>query len=317
MMSNAPASPAGGSPTPESPQCARSRFSWDGSFESGATWKVINGDARIVLPGISDDSFACIVTSPPYFWLRDYDVVGQIGLESSIDEYVGAICGVMDQIHRVLHKRGLLFLNLGDTYYSGKGRPQGKDRKHNGRRLKLIRAVDVSGLGVPKKTAIGIPWRVALAMIARGWILRSPIIWQRERGLPEANVKDRPWRTYETVFMFSKSRSYDFSRKALMEDRVEDIWSIASRSEAGRLHPAVFPPELVRRCLSVGNPKHGPVLDPFAGSGTVLKAGGEMKMNCVGIELNRNYCLSVVAELAAERHTTITKPPPHPSKSSR
>lgn len=277
----------------------------------------MNGDARTLLPGLPDESFGCVVTSPPYFWLRDYDVDGQIGLENSVAEYVAAISGVMDQVRRVLHKRGLLFLNLGDTYYSGKGRPQGKDKKHGGRRLKLIRAVDVSGLGLPKKTAIGIPWRVALAMIASGWILRSPIIWQREKGLPEASVRDRPWRTYETVFMFSKSRSYDFSREELKGEGVEDIWSITSRSEAGRLHPAVFPPELVARCLRVGNPKGGSVLDPFAGSGTVLRVAGDMGMNTVGIELNKSYCLSAVAGLAVDENIAPIKEPTRSAKSSR
>ena len=310
-MSNAPALPSGGSSESNLPTRSRAKTSWEGSFGSGAKWTVLNGDARSLLPALPEDSFSCVVTSPPYFWLRDYDVEGQIGLESSVDEYVLAISGVMAQVRRVLHKRGLLFLNLGDTYYSGKGQPQGKDKKHGGRRLKLIRAVDASGLGLPKKTAIGIPWRVALAMIASGWILRSPIIWRREKGLPEASVKDRPWRTYETVFMFSKSRVYDFSRKALKDDGVEDIWSIASRSEAGREHPAVFPPELVTRCLRVGNPKEGPVLDPFSGSGTVLRVAGEMGMNSVGIELNRNYCLSAAAELAAATKTSTIRTSGH------
>ena len=271
--------------------------SWEGIDAGGAAWKVLNGDACTSLMKLKPESFHCVVTSPPYFWLRDYEVEGQIGLEKSVEEYVAAICKVMEQVRRVLYKRGLLFLNLGDTYYSGKGQPQGEDRKHLGRRFKLIRAVDASGLGYFKKTAIGIPGRVAIAMIESGWILRSPIIWQREKGLPEANVRDRPWRTYEMIFMFSKSRSYDFSRDELRKDGVEDIWSISSRPEAGRQHPAAFPAEWVQRCLRVGNPKSGVVLDPFAGSGTVLKVAGEMQMDSVGIELNRNYCLKMVSRL--------------------
>lgn len=98
----------------------------------------------------------------PYFWQRDYDVAGQIGLEPSIDGYVRSVCDTMDEIKRVLSRDGVLFLNPGDTYYSAKGKPQGHDPKHNGRRLKILRAVDTSGLGVPQKTLIGIPWRVAL-----------------------------------------------------------------------------------------------------------------------------------------------------------
>jgi DNA modification methylase len=286
----------------------REEFSWQGTFVAGAAWRVLNGDAQTRLLELAPSSSNCVVTSPPYFWQRDYEVEGQIGLETSVNEYVAAICEVMQQVRRVLHKRGLLFLNLGDTYYSGKGQPQGEDRKHGGRRFKLIRAVDASGLGFPKKTAIGIPWRVAIAMIGFGWILRCPIIWQRQKGLPEANVRDRPWRTYETVFMFSKSRSYDFSRKSLKDGGVEDIWSIASRPEAGRQHPAAFPSELVQRCLRIGNPKSGLVLDPFAGSGTVLKVAGDLQMDSIGIELNKNYCMTMVANFKAEGRTSIIKP---------
>ena len=243
------------------------------------------------------DYFACVVTSPPYFWQRDYEVAGQIGLEPSIDEYVHSICNVMDEVQRVLAPQGVLFLNLGDTYYSGKGRPQGHDRKHKGRRLKTVRAVDTGGLDAPKKTLLGMPWRVALEMIGRGWILRAPIIWRRKNAIPEANVKDRPWRTYEFVFLFAKSREYRFTREPLKTSGIEDVWTIESPPKARREHPAVFPSELVHRCLELGNPDGGPVLDPFAGSGTVLRVAGARGMAAAGIDLNRNYCKALVAEL--------------------
>jgi DNA modification methylase len=238
-----------------------------------------------------------VITSPPYFWQRDYKVPGQIGLEPTIEEYVKAVCDVMDAVQRVLHHRGLLFLNLGDTYYSGKGKPRGKDRKHNGRRLDTLRAVDASGLGKPKKTLLGMPWRVALAMIDRGWTLRTPIIWRRENAIPEPNAADRPWRTYEHVFMFSKSRSYDFCRIALKEANIEDVWTVESQSQPGREHPAVFPPDLVGRCLAIGNPGRGPVLDPFAGTATVLRAALRLGSEADGIDLNLNYCREAVAAI--------------------
>jgi DNA modification methylase len=243
------------------------------------------------------DRFSCVVTSPPYYWQRDYEVPGQIGQEPSIDGYVRAVCDTMDAVRRVLSRRGVLFLNLGDTYYSAKGKPQGRDPKHNGRRLKVLRAVDTSGLGVPQKTLIGIPWRAALEMIARGWILRAPIIWRREHAIPEPNALDRPWRTYEFMFMFTKSRKYDFAREPLKSSRVEDVWTIESRPKAGRTHPAVFPAELVSRCLQLGNPRRGPVLDPFAGSGTVLRVALELGMSAVGIDLNPRFCRAIVKGL--------------------
>jgi DNA modification methylase len=255
------------------------------------------GDAREVLPHLAADSFQCVVTSPPYFWQRDYGVAGQIGLETSIDTYVNNLCITMELVKDVLDPKGLLFLNLGDTYYSAKGKPQGRDKKHTGRRLKVLRAVDTNGLGVPKKTIIGIPWRVALAMISRGWILRCPIIWKREGSVPEPNARDRPWRTHEMIFMFSKSRRYYFSRKALRDYQEEDVWTIPTRSKTGRVHTAVFPPALVKRCLEIGCSKVGRVLDPFAGSGTVLKVATELGHDAVGIDLNPQYCEMMAADL--------------------
>ena len=263
---------------------------------TGATWRVINGDSVKVLETLPANHFSCVVTSPPYFWQRDYDVDGQIGLEPTIDSYVQSICDTMDEVKRVLSSTGVLFLNLGDTYYSAKGRPQGNDPKHNGRRLKILRAVDTSGLGVPQKTLIGTPWRIALAMIERGWILRAPIVWRREKAIPEPSAVDRPWRTYEFVFMFSKNRKYEFSRQILKDAGEEDIWTIESRPTNGN-HPAVFPAELVERCLKIGNPKKGPVLDPFAGSGTVLQVANALEMDSVGIELNANFCSEMAQRL--------------------
>ena len=236
------------------------------------------------------DRYACVITSPPYFWQRDYQVPGQIGLEPTVEGYVEAVCDVMDGVRRVLAPDGVLFLNLGDTYYSGKGQPTGGDRKHAGRRMSGLRAVDASGLGKPKKTLLGMPWRVALEMIDRGWTLRAPIIWRRENAVPEPNAVDRPWRTYEHVFLFSKSRSYGFDRRPLIEEGVEDVWTVESQSRAGREHPAVFPADLVRRCLAIGNPGRGPVLDPFAGSATVVRAALELGCEADGVELSPAYC---------------------------
>lgn len=283
------------------PTEARLLRSWEGRVGNrGSRWTVYNGDARAVLSELPADQFSCVVTSPPYFWQRDYDVGGQIGLEPSIDGYVQSVCDTMNEVKRVLKPRGVLFLNLGDTYYSGKGKPHGHDPKHNGRRLKVLRAVDTSGLGVPQKTVIGIPWRVALEMISRGWTLRAPIIWRREKALPEANALDRPWRTYEFMFMFTKARKYNFTRGPLKSCHVEDVWTIESRPRAGCGHPAVFPAELVGRCLKIGNPPSGLVLDPFAGSGTVLQVALGLGMNAVAIDLNPRYCRAMVRKMKKE-----------------
>jgi DNA modification methylase len=256
---------------------------WAGHTRAGIPWDIHRGDVRTALATLHRGHYHCVVTSPPYYWQRDYKVAGQIGQEWRIEEYVQSIADSMDGVYQVLRKDGLLFLNLGDTYYSGKGQPKGKDRKNGARRFGL-RAVDASGLGVPQKTAIGIPWRVALEMIKRGWTLRSPIVWRREGSLPEPTARDRPWRTYEFVFMFSKSRRYYFAREHLPPS--EDVWTISERpTEAKGVHSAAFPDELVHQCLAVGCPDGGRVLDPFAGTGTVVRVSVQSGRPATGLDL--------------------------------
>ncbi|MFA5061688.1 MAG: site-specific DNA-methyltransferase [Patescibacteria group bacterium] len=245
---------------------------------------------------IPEKSFNCVVTSPPYYWQRDYNVPGQLGLEPTPDAYVAAIADAMDEVRRLLRKDGLLFLNLGDTYYSKKGKPKGRDKKNWARRFGRLRAVDTSGLGLPRKTAIGIPWQVALCMISRGWTLRSPIIWKREHAQPEPTARDRPWRSYEMMFMFSRNPVYYFSRAALQGE--EDIWTVHSQSKhTDKLRSAYFPEQLVRRCLEIGCPPHGEVLDPFAGSGTVLRAAVAAGRPATGIDLSDSYCKFMAGDL--------------------
>ena len=268
---------------------------WAGHTKDAVSWEVHRGDVRKVAEKLPAETFHCVITSPPYFWQRDYNVEGQIGKEARIEDYVIAIADAMDSVKRVMRRDGVLFLNLGDTYYSAKGQPKGVDKKNGARRFGL-RAVDASGLGVPRKTVIGIPWRVSLEMIRRGWILRSPIVWQRNGTLPEPTAKDRPWRTYEMIFMFSKSPRYYFSRAALGKE--EDIWNISSRPKNSKgVHSATFPDDLVDKCLRIGCPKGGTVLDPFVGSGTVLRVALKSLRPAVGIDLSERFCEHVVREL--------------------
>jgi DNA modification methylase len=242
----------------------------EGLSKKNNTWRMYKGDVRQILPMMPTGYFNCVVTSPPYFWQRDYDEADQIGLEETIKGYVDVLTGVMAEVYRVLAKDGLLFLNLGDTYYSRKGEPKGNDRKNWARRFG-VRAVDKKGLGVPRKTTIGIPWRVALEMINWGWTLRSPIVWKRKASQPEPTAKDRPWRTYEMIFMFSKTPTYYFER-AFLEGQ-EDVWTIHSQSrQTNKALTAFFPDALVKRCVNVGCVPGGRVLDPFAGTGTTLRA---------------------------------------------
>jgi DNA modification methylase len=269
-----------------------------GLSKQNIPWDIYQGDAAVVLKQLSNDirgKIDCVITSPPYYWLRDYGVDGQIGHEKTIDGYVDALSAVMDEVWGILSDKGILFLNLGDTYYSGKGKSHGIDRKNGARRFGL-RAVDESGLGVPKKTTIGIPWRVALELISRGWVLRSPIIWVKEKSLPEC-VKDRPRRKYEYIFMFVKNRHYYFNRIPIESE--EDVWHISDKpnSISRGKHAAAFPDKLVQRCLDIGCPEGGVVLDPFAGSGTTVRVAIESGRSAIGIDLSMDYCISMVESL--------------------
>lgn len=184
------------------------RIEW-GDRRSDHSWKIYCGPAIDVLKRMQSETVNCVITSPPYFWLRDYRVEGQIGLENTVDEYVEALTNVMREVRRVMKPDGVSFLNIGDTFYSGKGESQGQDGKSKKRRFGL-RAVDKSGglgMGLRRKSLIGIPWRVALKLVSDGWVLRSSVIWHRKNRLPEY-VLDRPGRSYEYVFILAKSRRY-------------------------------------------------------------------------------------------------------------
>lgn len=262
----------------------------------GSAWQLLLGDARALAGAIPEESVDTVVTSPPYYWQRDYDVDGQIGMEWTIQGYVDAIVEVFEALRPALKKSGNVFLNLGDTYYNAKGRPHGDDAKHRGRRFGL-RAVDSSQLDLPRKSLIGIPWRVALAMQEAGWTLRSDIIWQRRTAIPEWTSKDRPWRQFEHVFLFSKAPRYFFNRESLGGE--EDIWSIepdrAARSRG--THYAPYPRELVRRCLLAGCPEEGTVLDPFVGGGTTMYEAMALGRSAIGVELNPEFCDLIEREM--------------------
>jgi excisionase family DNA binding protein len=260
-----------------------------GITEKNLRWTVLNSDVHSALAKIPDASINCVVTSPPYYWQRDYEVEGQIGHESSIEGYISSMVSVFRTIRTKLHPEGCLFLNLGDTYYSAKGKPHGSDDKHSGRQMmrRHLRAVDGPGLGIPRKSLIGIPWRVALALQQDGWTLRSSVIWQRPAAQPEPTAHDRPWRTHENIFILSKGPRYWFNRAALKGE--EDIWKIVARPENPGAHFAPYPRELVDRCIDCGCPQGGTVLDPFVGSGTTMVSALNHACHAVGIDIKPEY----------------------------
>jgi DNA modification methylase len=168
------------------------------------TITIFEGDCRDVLRTLEDESVHCVVTSPPYFGLRDYGVAGQVGLEESPDAFVAELVGVFREVRRVLRDDGTAWINLGDSYANN-----GKWGGHTGG--KHVKALHCSPIGRNKrctglkpKDLIGIPWRVALALQADGWVLRRDIIWHKLNPMPES-VQDRPSTAHEYLFLLAKS----------------------------------------------------------------------------------------------------------------
>lgn len=178
--------------------------------------QLYHGQALEVARGFADGSVDCIVTSPPYYGLRDYGEEGQYGLEDSPAEYVENLRSLFADLRRVLADDGTLWLNIGDSYYSGRGNPgpNSADKKQSARRG-WVRPQDRCGVQwASPKNLLGIPWRVAFALQDDGWILRNAAIWDKPNAMPES-VTDRLSNRYEHVFVFSKSRRYWFDLDAI------------------------------------------------------------------------------------------------------
>lgn len=255
---------------------------------------LITGDVIPALQHIPDECINVVITSPPYFWVRDYGVDNQIGHEETVQEYVTKLADVFDEVRRVLHPNGVFYLNIGDTYYSGNGQPHGEDPKCASRNFmrKKLRPVDRSGWDIPKKSLIGIPWKLAFEMQKREWVVRNDIIWTRPNAFSEPSARDRPWRQYEHLFLFAKSRFYSYDRSALEGDG--DVWEMPiERAKVNKEHNAPFPTKLVERCIATGSPLGGRVLDPFLGSGTTMVTAMHMGRSCVGVEIKADYVSEV------------------------
>lgn len=194
------------------------------------TNQIYQGDTLEILKTWPDEFVQCVVTSPPYWGLRDYGAEGQIGLESTPDEYVQKIVEVFRHVRRILLKDGTLWLNLGDSY-SGSGKGRNSDGRHSqGTHWKQsTNHGSVTGIintmkkthGINNKNLIGIPWHVALALQADGWYLRSDIIWAKPNCMPES-VTDRPTKSHEYIFLLTKSPKYFYDSKAIMEPAHHD-----------------------------------------------------------------------------------------------
>lgn len=269
--------------------------------------EVIVGNALHTLKNLPDASVQTVVTSPPYWGLRDYGDDEQLGLEKSPLDFIENLCKVFDEIWRVVKDDGTVWVNLGDSYYN--------------------------------KSLAGIPFRFAFAMQERGWFLRQDIIWHKPNVMPES-VTDRCTKSHEYIFLLTKSSKYFYDNKAILEPVSEislkrseygwdsdrpstknasmggtgihteqmgtrfvnpegrnkrSVWTVTAKGYK-EAHFAVFPPELIEPCILAGSKEGDTVLDPFSGSGTTGEVALKHNRNYIGLELNPEY-----AEISRKR----------------
>ena len=185
------------------------------------------GDCLDVLKTLPDNSIDCCVTSPPYYALRDYGVEGQLGLEDTPEEYISKMTDVFMEVYRVLKSEGVLWLNIGDSYWGG-GWRNAQFNEHSGDLQKGSKGTycgetmpackGIQGIYKPKDL-IGIPWMLAFSLRNAGWYLRQDIIWAKPNPMPES-VTDRCTKSHEYMFLFSKSQKYYFDHEAIQEPSV-------------------------------------------------------------------------------------------------
>jgi DNA modification methylase len=284
--------------------------------------EILVGDNRTTLKTLASGSVQTCITSPPYWGLRDYGEDEQIGMEKTPEQFVEELCKVFDEVWRVLADDGTLWLNLGDSYSgSGKGPSGNLGAKHDERNMEHKHSAIVPD-GLKPKDLVGIPWRVAFALQARGWYLRQDIIWAKPNPMPES-VTDRCTKSHEYIFLLTKQPRYFYDNQAIKEpvaqewgtrDRTNgkyhkdgtglqphtgleknytdrnkrDVWMV-NTSRYKEAHFATYPPELVLPCVLAGSKVGDTVLDPFSGSGTTGVVALANNRNFIGCELNPEY----------------------------
>lgn len=231
--------------------------------------KVYIGDAsELIHKHIPDNSIHCVITSPPYFGLRSYlkddDPLKskEIGTEKTPEEFINNLIMVFKEVKRVLHPRGTVWINMGDSY-NGSGKV---GKKHNPNHTSFGKPIKNKTYGTStrlknfkSKNLIGIPWRLAFALQEDGWYLRQDVIWHKPNPMPES-VTDRCTKTHEYVFLLTKSKKYWYDYIAIQEKvnsqyrNKRSVWSVSTKPY-NEAHYAVFPPKLIEPCVLAGCPE--------------------------------------------------------------
>jgi site-specific DNA-methyltransferase (adenine-specific) len=276
------------------------------AYYSDETSLVFHMDVREGLKLLSKSGVKvnCVVTSPPFYGQRDYEVDDQIGLEDHPSEFIKCLADIFDAAGSVMAENGSLWVNIGDTYWSGKGEHRSSESKQSARRFG-IRPQDKKGDGkwcVPKQLLL-IPHRLAIELQDRGWLVRNDNVWVKPNPTPD-QVRDRCSMSHEYVFHFTKERWYYFDKNNVGRTTESgsvlpplDTWEVQPvRGKIGQ-HKARFSEELVRIPILTTTPPRGVVLDPFAGSGTSLIFARKRGFRVIGIDAKKEYCDLMVEQL--------------------
>lgn len=304
-------------PLTKANEAAKPQVTSEASFTDAALRKVafyaddnvlvLNMDVREAMGHLARAGVTvnCMVTSPPFYGQRDYGVDGQIGLEEHPREFVANLVACFEAARPVLAENGSLWVNLGDTYWSGKGEHKSGEIKQSARRFGL-RPQDKTGDGLlckPKQLLL-IPHRFAIAMQDENWIVRNDNVWVKPNPIPD-QVRDRCSMSHEYMFHLVKSRWYYFNKDAVGRRSdsgsmlpPSDTWEIAP-ARSSHQHKARFSEELVRIPILATTPPGGVVLDPFGGSGTSLAFARRHGFRAIGIDLKAEFCQLMVDQLKA------------------
>ena len=287
---------------------------------------ILFGDCKDTLKQFPRNSAQMCVTSPPYYGLRDYGgEEAQIGQEQTPEEFIDNLVSVFREVRDVLKDDGVLWVNIGDSYYNYRPGTGGLPKQTVSRTSQDLpeqcnrRANKLDGL--KEKDMIGIPWMLAFALRADGWYLRQDIIWHKPNPMPES-VKDRCTKSHEYIFLLSKNKRYYYDNEAIKEpakdwgtrDRTKgkyhnagtglsphtglsksyakknkrSVWKVTNKPYKGA-HFAVYPPDLIEPCIKAGSKTGDIILDPFMGSGTTARVARSLNRDYVGCELHKDY----------------------------
>ena len=288
---------------------------------------ILFGDCKDTLKQFPRNSAQMCVTSPPYYGLRDYGgEEAQIGQEQTPEEFIDNLVSVFREVRDVLKDDGVLWVNIGDSYYNYRPGTGGLPKQTVSRTSQDLpeqcnrRANKLDGL--KEKDMIGIPWMLAFALRADGWYLRQDIIWHKPNPMPES-VKDRCTKSHEYIFLLSKNQNYYYDNEAIKEPVKQDwgtrdrtkgkyhnpgtglqphsgltksyerknkrsVWTVNKKPYKGA-HFATYPEELIEPCILAGSRTGDTILDPFMGSGTTAYMARKHDRHYLGCELHEDY----------------------------